>query len=439
MDYKILARWALGEDNRLIQNPTILVEGEKIVFVGPTKNAPPCNDVETIEVPKGLVVPPFLNAHTHLPETLIRGLCDDAALHEWLFDHVWQVEPAMTAIDAKIGALLGIAEMVQTGTVGFIDQYFYANEIAEAVSETGVKAFLSPSIFDGNPETKTIEAGFNRNKEIFDKWHGHGNRIFVGFGAHAPYTIPREWLTKIIDAAAERQTKVHIHLSETQKEVIDAKKEWGCSPIEYMDQLGGLPHSYAAHCVHTSAEDQELLVRHQTPVLSCPQCNLKIGSGIAPIPEYLSKGVRVCLGTDGSASNNNLDMLEEVRLTAILHNGVLRDPIAVPSTKALELGTKNAADLLPDKTYSGVLAAGKPADIAVVDLGTTNNTPVINPLSNWLFASHGNNVVLTISNGKILYRDGMFLTLDVEDLRLKAQKSIDAMMARADYIPKSER
>ena len=433
MSYKILTRWLLADNGKILHNAQINIEAEKITFVGLQKNADPIPDAEIIDYSKkGLAVPPFINAHTHIPETLIRGICDDATLHDWLYNHVWKVEPAMNSSDAKIGTLLGIAEMIASGTIGFVDQYFYADSIAEAVLESGVKAFLAPSIFD-TPESKTIEKSFQVNKTIYDKWHGKDNRIFIGFGPHAPYSISQEWLEKITEATKERNTFLHIHLNETKKENNDALKEWGCSPIELMAKIDALDHTFAAHCVHTSDKDKDLLAKHQTPVLSCPQSNLKIAAGITPLPEYLEKNIHVCLGTDGSASNNNLDMLEEVRLTSLIHKGLTYDPTIMKSHTTFNLATKNASKLFPSGIYTGMLKKDAPADIVIYDLDHWATTPQIKAFSNLLFAASSSQVACTIANGKILYQDGMFYTLDIEQVMKMAQKAADGMIDRSGY------
>ena len=190
-NYIIKAKYALKNNFDIIKDAEIEITNKIITYLGKERSGRK-EEFTYLSFPYGLVMPAFVNGHTHLPETLIRGLCDDEDLHTWLFDHVWQVEPSMTAEQAKVGALLGIAEMIRSGTVAFIDQYFYAHQIAEAVAESGVKAFLAPSIFEGNAETKTIERAFQQNKKVFDTWHGHDNRIFIGFGPHAHYSVPEE-------------------------------------------------------------------------------------------------------------------------------------------------------------------------------------------------------------------------------------------------------
>ncbi|MHA1983888.1 MAG: amidohydrolase [Candidatus Hodarchaeales archaeon] len=434
--YVIDAGWLLTPSNKLISDARVIIENKKIIYSGKKTSSPSLpTGSEHISYPKGLILPAFVNAHTHLPETLIRGICDDKNLEEWLFNHVWKVEPAMRAEDAKAGALLGIAEMISNGVVAFNDQYFYADSIAEAVKETGVKAYLSPSIFehDGQAESKTIINSFQKNLDVFNRWHQYDDRIFIGFGPHAPYTVDQEWLAKITEAILQRNTKMHIHLQETTKENEDAQKKWGCSPIELMEKLESLPVVFAAHCVHTSSNDRRLLAEHQTPVLSCPQSNLKTASGITPIPEYLQQNIQVCLGTDGSASNNNLDVLEEVRLVSLMHKALNYDPTLMDMYDSFSLATKTGANIFSKEIYSGTLAENSPADLIVVNLDNIATTPIIKPFSNFIYSSGNSQVAVTMCNGKLLYKDGKFNNLDFNEVKNSAQKSTEGMITRSGY------
>lgn len=440
MDFIIRAKFILIKYKKLIFDGEIHIQDKIISYIGERNIINhDLHDPIIKEYPKGLILPAFINAHTHIPETLIRGLCDDEDLHTWLYDHVWKIEAAMTADQAKIGTLLGIAEMVSSGTIGFVDQFYFADKIAEAVSETGVKAFLAPSIFEGNAETKTLEKSFEQNKIVFDKWHGHDRRIVIGFGPHAPYTVSKDWLEKIISETKKRDTKIHIHLNETLRELDEAKKEFNCSPIEYMDKLGGLSHTIAAHCTHTSENDRKLLQKNSVTVLSNPTSNLKVGTGIAPIPDYINRNINVCLATDGSASNNNLNLLEEARLTALIHKGIHKNPKLLPIADIIPLITSNASKIFTPSIYSGSLAVGNQADLVVYDLNSVNTTPIINPLSNWLFSAHPSDIKMTMADGNILYENGEFKTLNIQKVKSDAQIAIDDMMERADYIPLSSR
>lgn len=434
--YSIEAKWTLGPNNETLKDQQILVEDKKIVYIGKFDGSKTPQGTERLKFPKSLVCPPFINAHTHIPETLVRGLIDDVDLKEWLFNHVWKVEPMMKAEDARVGAQLGVAEMIKSGTIGFNDQYFYSDQIAQVVYESGVKAFLAPSIFgEFNPESKTVDDAFNKSLEVIKKWHKKDDRIFVGFGPHAAYTVTEEMFLRIYEQAEKNDTYIHTHVNESRREVDEAFENNGESAVQTFDRLGILDRIFAAHCVHLDEKDIELLLKYKVPILHNLQSNLKIGSGIAPIPEYLDRGLQVMVGTDGNASNNNLDMLEEIRLIALLHKGIHQDPKLIDAKTALNMGTRNASVLFPKGVYSGILDEGHPADLIIVDQNRINMSPVINPFSNWIFSANASNVCFTMCNGKVLYNDGILTTLNEEKIIEAAQKSTDRMMSEANYSP----
>ncbi|MHA2250647.1 MAG: amidohydrolase [Candidatus Kariarchaeaceae archaeon] len=436
-ELSIQAKWLYRPDGKIIQDAHVVIEDKKIVYAGKIDQKQIPNGTDRIDIPKGFIVPPFINAHTHLPETLIRGICDDKDLNEWLWNNVWQLEPKMEHSDARVAAQLGIAEMISSGTIGFIDQFYFSDQIAEVVKETGVKALLCPSIFDRSKwnVSKNIEEAFHENMRVIKKWHKNDNRIFVGFGPHAPYTVSDELYLRIHEEAVRYDTKIHTHLNETRGEVKESLAKFNLTPIEKMEKIGVLDRIIAAHCIHLSDNDKRLLQKYPVPVLHCIQSNLKIAAGIAEIPELLKLEIPVCLGTDGSASNNNLEMLEEVRLTALIHKGVHNDPTLVDAETALKLGTSNASVLFPKNVFTGRIESNNPADLLVVDLDRVNTTPIIHPLSNWVFSGNTSNVALSISNGKILFDRGKFTTIDIEKVKDNAQNSTNSMIERAENDP----
>jgi 5-methylthioadenosine/S-adenosylhomocysteine deaminase len=431
-DFVIQAGWSYSE-GKLQKNIQVVVENGQIAYFGPPKSGEIATGVEIRSYPKGLILPPFINSHTHISETLIRGICDDADLHEWLYEHVWKVEPQMTPNDARIGAQLAAAEMLASGTIGFVDQYFYADQIAKVVEETGMKALLCPSIFEGTPESTEIEKSYQKNIEVLNKWHGRDNRIFIGLGPHAPYSVSDEYFVRIYEQAKKFDTKIHTHLNETVREVKDSIDKYGLSPIEKMDKIGVLDRIIAAHCIHLSENDKFLLSNNQVSILHCIQSNLKIAAGVGEIPNLNKRGINICLGTDGNASNNNLEMLEEVRLTAMIHKGVTLDPKVIDTRTALNMATENPSKLFPEGVISGKIQEGLNADILLVDLNKVHTTPIINPLSNWIYSGNNQNVAMTISKGKILYDEGVFTTINIEKVMEQAQESTERMMIDADY------
>jgi 5-methylthioadenosine/S-adenosylhomocysteine deaminase len=375
------------------------------------------------------MIPGLINAHTHIPETLLRGICDNHPLQTWL-EKIWTFEPHMKPKDAYWGAMLGIAEMFASGTVGFNDQYFYAEQIAQAVQQTGIKANLAPSIFfDGNPESSSMEEAYSKAKQTL-KWNGKDDRLWISFGPHAPYTVSKEWFQKIAEEARQKGTKIHTHLNETQYEVKESLKLHSMRPIEWMDKIGVLDTiNSAAHCVFLSKAEIDLLNKYNVSVLHCPKSNAKIGAGIADIPKLNEKKVNICLGTDGQASNNKLDMIEEMAFEALIHKAIHKDPILMPNNTILQMATCNASYLFPQNVYTGTLEVNSPADLVVIDLDSPMTTPVIDPVSHLCYAIGREQIAMTVINGSIVYQDTNFLTLDINKVRNEAQKATDRMIA----------
>jgi 5-methylthioadenosine/S-adenosylhomocysteine deaminase len=329
---------------------------------------------------------------------------------------------------------LGIAEMFASGTVGFNDQYFYADQIAKAVQESGIKANLAPSIFfDGNPESNSIKEAFTYAKNVYDKWNGKNQRLWISFGPHAPYTVNKEWFQEIAAEARSRETIIHTHLNETEYEVEESLKARSVRPIEWMDKIGVLDtFQSAAHCIHLSTNEINLLNKYNINVLHCPKSNAKIGAGVAKVPDLITNGVNVCLGTDGQASNNKLDMFEEMAFEALIHKAIHKDPTIVNTSEVLRMATCNSKAIFPNNSYSGTLEAQSRADIVIINMDSPNTTPIINPLSHLCYAVGREQVEMTIVDGSIVYHKGQFLTLDIEKVKKEAQKASDRMLLESN-------
>ena len=337
----------------------------------------------------------------------------------------------MSKEDAAIGTELGIAEMVSTGTIGFIDQFYFSNEIAQTVDKTGVKAFLAPSIFDNNPETTTIEAAFEQNKQTLANWKGH-DRIKIGFGPHALYSIEPDLFSEIGELAREHTTFIHTHVLETATERKQAIEQWGTSTIVKLQEMGLLDIILAAHVVHTDKQDIGLLAKNNTTILHNLQSNLKLGSGILSYDILKNKSINVLIGTDGNASNNNLDMLEELRFVGLLQKGLHHDPTKLPTNQLFQMATSNASQVF-GSIYSGRLDEGQPCDFTIFSLDSIMSTPIIRPISNLQYSIPSTSCIMTVSNGDILYHNGNFKYIDVHELKTKAQNSITRMINDAGY------
>ncbi len=434
VDLVIDAKWLYyPKKEKLVSDGRLIVENTEIIYSGPKrKSNQSTTGYEKLVIPKGIIVPGFINSHTHIPMTLFRGYSDDKILQEWL-RIIWTIEPNMKPEDAYWGTKLGIAEMLACGTVGFNDQYFFSDKVAEATVETGIKAALAPSIFwDGNPESNDMKEAFDFAVSTYKKWNGKNDKIFINLGPHAPYTVDQDWFTIIADKAVELNTGIHTHFNETQYEVEESLKTRGMRPIEYLESIGVLESiTAAAHCIFTSNKEKELLKKYNISVLHCPKSNLKIGAGIAEIPEYLRKGINVCLGTDGQASNNKLDMIEELAFEVLLHKGINNDPTLISAQEAFQLATCNGSQLFPKGIYAGTLETGTKADITVIDLDSIHTSPIINPISHLTYSIGRENVKMTIVDGQILYKDGEFSTLNIEEIKDQAQKTSDRLVEKA--------
>ncbi len=432
MDLVIDGKWLYyPQSGKVLTDGRIVIEGNKIAYSGPRQGEGSNKKAghEYYNFEKGLIIPGLVNAHTHIPMTLQRGISENKPLQTWL-EHIWSIEPHLVPKDAYWGAMLGIAEMVASGTVGFNDQYFYSDQIAHAVHETGVKAILAPSIFfAGNPEASSMEEAFNHAKNVHTKWNGDNNRLWIAFGPHAPYTVEKEWFQAIADEARERETTIHTHLNETEYEVGESERAHSVRPVEWMEQIGVLDTiNSAAHCVHLSQSEYDLLRKYNVNVLHCPKSNAKIGTGFADTPRLLKEDVNVCLATDGQASNNKLDMFEEMSFEALIHKAVYKDPTVVTSTEVVRMATCNAHSLFPKDVYSGTLLKDTSADLVVLDLDSPGTTPIIDPVSHLCYAIGRENVVMTVIDGSIVYQEGKFLTLDVKRVQDEAQRITNRLL-----------
>lgn len=368
-----------------------------------------------------LAAPGLVNTHTHIAMGLFRNYADDLELMDWLQNAIWPVEAKLNDDYVKWGTQLGIAEMLRSGTTCFSDMYFFMDTTADVVAKTGIRAVLSRGLAGVSP---TADQALVENKELYQKWHGYENdRIKVMLGPHAPYTCPDEYLKKVMKLSDEIGAQIHMHLCETKTEVNDVLKATGKTPIAHMNDLGIFENGcVAAHCVHLTEEDMEIMAEKKVRVAHNPQSNLKLASGIAPVPEMQSKGIVVGLGTDGSSSNNNLDMLEEVRLAATLHKARLYNPKVIPAQVALDMGTVNGG-LVLDYPDLGLLKEGYRADIVLYDVSGIHWLPRYNDIASLVYAANSSDADTVIVSGKVLMENKNLLTIDEEKVRAEITKA----------------
>jgi 5-methylthioadenosine/S-adenosylhomocysteine deaminase len=397
-----------------------------------SEGAPDPRDLEGIEVVDGrhrLYLPGFVNTHGHAAMSLLRGYADDLALKVWLEEKMWPKEALFTAADVRAGALLSIVEMLKGGTTCFVDMYDHMDEVAQAVAESGMRACLTRGMIGFGPE-EVQRAKLAEAKSFARRWHGQADgRITAMMAPHAPYTCPPDFIRKVVDIAHELDLPIHTHLSETAKEVEDHVRQYGVRPPAHLRDLGVFSRPcLVAHAVHLTDDEIELLKAHDVRVSHNPGSNLKLASGIARVPDLLRAGVKVSLGTDSSASNNNLDMLEEIRLAALLHKGVSGDPTAVPAMEALRMGTAAGAESIW-LARVGMLKPGMKADLIAVDIDQPHFYPQENLASHLVYAASAKDVTDVWVDGRRLVRRRELTTLDEEKVVAEFNASYRRIMA----------
>lgn len=414
-------------ETRVLKNHSIGVEEGRIVEIA-----------EKIKGEAGLVIdgrgklamPGLVNCHTHLPMTLLRGVADDLPLMTWLEDHIWPIEANLNTSHIKAGSNLGIAEMIRSGTTCFSDMYWHMETIGDCVEKSGIRAALSTPLLDVmGPDQRG--ALLREGEEMIRRFKG-SEMITPFLGPHAPYTCSEELLLAVKDLAGKYDVGVHIHVSETLGEVENLKKSKGMEPFEYLDSLGLLNDRFmAAHAVWVSANEIEIMKKRNVKVAHIPVSNMKIAAGVAPVRRYLEKGIGVGLGTDGAASNNTLDMFEDLKIAALLHKVTSNDPQVVPAETALEMATIGSARAMGLEGEIGSIEVGKRADIILIDLNAAHLTPLTNPISHIVYAARGSDVSQTIVDGKVLMEERELKTLD--------EKSVlkEAVVQAEDLLEKS--
>jgi 5-methylthioadenosine/S-adenosylhomocysteine deaminase len=417
------------DDNRsLLENGGVAVRGDKIIGVGPAEELAGRYEAgEVIDFTGKAIMPGFINAHTHVPMTLLRGLADDLRLDVWLMGYMMPVEREFVNPDfVRLGTKIACAEMIKGGTTCFADMYYFEDEIAQATAEAGMRAVLAESVMKyPTPDSSSYEDGLAYCREYIQRWKGHP-LIVPAVGPHAPYTCPPEILKACSALAQEFDVPLHIHIAETALEVENSRKENSMPVVPWVKRQNILDAKViAAHCVHIDEGEMRTLQHAGAGIAHNPTSNLKLASGVAPVPLMLQVGVNVGIGTDGPASNNDLDMFEETRLAALLAKGFTGDPTALPAREALALATIGSARALHLSDITGSLEEGKRADFIVVDLQPLHNTPRFNRdpeaiYSQLVYVAKSTDVQHVICNGEWLLRDRRLVTLDERELTRQA-------------------
>ncbi|MGF7030516.1 5-methylthioadenosine/S-adenosylhomocysteine deaminase [Paenibacillus mucilaginosus] len=416
----------MKEENPVVTG-TMIMEGSRIVYIGepPEGELGECD--ERVDGKGKLFLPGFVNTHGHAAMSLLRGYGDDMALQLWLQEKMWPMEAKFTAGDVHSGTLLSILEMVKGGTTTFVDMYDHMNEVAKAVEESGLRACLTRGVIGLCPR-EVQDAKLEEAVRFAKDWHGGADgRITAMMSPHAPYTCPPDYIERIVAAAHELNLPIHTHMSETAREVQENVEQYGARPVAHLEKLGVFSRpTLVAHGVHLTDEEIGILKQYDVRVSHNPNSNLKLASGVARVPELLKAGVLVSLGTDGAASNNNLDMLEEIRLAALIHKGVSGDPVAVPAWDALKLGTVDGARSIWLEDV-GTLQPGMKADFIAMDIDQPHFFPRTNLISHVVYSATSRDVTDVCVDGRWLVRNRECLTLDEEKIMHEAQGAFERL------------
>jgi 5-methylthioadenosine/S-adenosylhomocysteine deaminase len=405
----------MNAEKRLIENGAVAVEKDKIVAVGTA------NEIsrrflarQTINARNKVIIPGLINTHTHIPMSLFRGISDDLDLQEWLTKYIFPAEAKnVTEEFVRAGTRLGLAEMIRGGTTTYCDMYYFEDAIADETAKAGMRGVLGETIIDFPvADNKTHEEAMRYSEKFVNRWKNH-QLIVPALAPHAPYTVSTEHLNVIRKLSDKLNATVVIHVAETKKEVDDSLAAKKLRPVEYLESIGFLSNRViAAHTVHISEAEIDILKRLGVGAAHNPQSNMKLASGVAPIPQMLLKDFPVGLGTDGAASNNDLNLWEEMDTAAKLHKTFSGDPKILTAEQAFEMATIRAARALHLEKLIGSIETGKRADIAIVDFDGLHQTPYFNVYSSLVYATKASDVRTVIINGRVIMLDRRLLTLD---------------------------
>lgn len=428
---------------RVIDRGAVAVRGREIVAVGPSDAlAEQYTAAEVVDCAGCAILPGLINAHTHIPMSLLRGLVADIQLDVWLFGYMFPVES--TFVDptfSYVGAQLSCAEMIRGGTTTFVDMYYFEDQVARAADETGMRAICGQTVMRmPTPDAASYEEGLSRARRFVDEWHAHG-RVVGTIAPHAPYTCTDEIYREAVALCREYGVPLVTHLSETAREVVESRQQRGMTPIAYAQSVGAFEvHCIGAHCIHATEDDILLMQRHGAGAVPCPSSNLKLASGVGPYQRLIEAGVKTGLGTDGPASNDDQDMWTEIHLAALLPKGLSGDPTVVPAREALALATCRGAQAIGLEHTIGSLEPGKRADIAVVELERLHSAPRYRYSSDVIYSylvytARNADVRHTLVDGRFLLRDKQLLTVDERSVLTHAQAiadRIDSFLAQRE-------
>ena len=412
----------LDSHDRVLHDCDIAIAGHNIHAVG---NVPrDFRPDETVVGRNRLVVPAFFNAHCHSPMTLVRGWAEDLPFDRWLNEKIWVAESALSHEDVFWGAALAACEMIRSGTVGFADHYFWMEEVAKVVEVSGLKALLAWCLFGLGPTKEVGHSSLQKTVDFARLRHGGAEgRLHMALGPHSPYMCPDAFLHKVVDAAHRLGIGIHLHLSESHEQVERSLAEHGTTPVAHMAELGlfdGPVRTLAAHCISVTEGDLAILARKKVSVAHCPKTYMKLGMGMAPLQRQLDMGVNAALATDGPASNNDLNMLEVMRLAGLFQKNEQRKPEALPHMQLLRLATSAGAQAM-GFAGTGAIAEGRHADLVILNTDQAHWVPRHDLAAAAVYASHPGDVTDVMCDGRWLMRGKELVTLDENRIRREAE------------------
>jgi len=416
----------MSQAMEIVHNPVIGIRDGKILFIDrPGRSTAPIRAKETLDASHSIVMPGLVNTHTHLPMVFFRGLADDLPLMDWLNNHIFPAEAKHVNREmVYTGSLLAIAEMILTGTTTFCDGYFYESSVAQAAIDAGMRAVTAQGFIDspagGND---TLSRNIEIAERFIDKWRGKSGLLTPALFCHSPYTCSPDTLKEVKKVSRGAKVPYIVHLAETRDEVRIIRERYGVSPVMHLEKSGVLDNAtIAVHCVWLEEKDLEMLAERGVKVSHNPESNMKLASGVAPVPDMLGKGISVGLGTDGSASNNDMDLFTEMDTAAKIHKVFRGDPTVMDAITVLKMATIEGARVLNLADRIGSVEAGKDADIILVDMRKPHLTPLYNCYSQLVYAANGADVSTVIINGKVVLKERRFPGLDIEDILDRARK-----------------
>ena len=409
---------------RVIEDGAVAVRGGRIIAVGTRAEVEGRFQArEVVDASGRVLMPGLVNGHTHIPMSLFRGVADDLDLNEWLTKYIFPAEAKnVTEEFVRAGTRLGLAEMIRGGTTTYCDMYYFEDAVAEETARAGVRAVLGETVIDFPvADNKTWAEAMAYSARFLAKWKGH-KLITPAVAPHAPYTVSEAHLGEVNELSRRTNSTVVIHVAETRKEVEDVTRDHGASPVNYLARIKFLtPRVIVAHGVHVTPDEIALLKGAGVGVVHNPQSNMKLASGVAPVPAYLRAGVALGLGADGPASNNDLSMWEEMDTAAKLHKLTSNDPKVVSALEALEMATVGGARALHLEREIGSLEEGKRADLIVVDFDALHQTPYYNVYSHLVYATKASDVRTVVIEGRVVMRDRRLLTLDEDAIKRESR------------------